>query len=240
MIPGTSQTNELQIFSQNLNGLTQDKEDGLQELMDKLKLDVIFLSKTFRASRENSSSEIEIISRAGFCTIEMTNANRRRGIHFRVRSNLESLICPTSCSKDSHVEILSITTRSFLIKANYALDGKETEGTDVQLSSLDRAVIAGYGNIIVIGDPNAKACALGNPPRSQNKAGLVLETWLREADYVFEVIPSPEPTYRKTGVASFLDFILIHGLHSDSIRVTQHDSLSSDHDGLEIPVPLEV
>jgi hypothetical protein len=60
--------------------------------------------------------------------------------------------------------------------------------------------------------------------------------WIR----VFEVIPSPEPTYRKSGVASFLDLILIHGLHSDSIRVTQHNSLASDHDGLEIHVTLEV
>jgi len=41
-------------------------------------------------------------------------------------------------------------------------------------------------------------------------------------------------------VASLLDLILIHGLHSDSIRVTQHNSLASDHDGLEIHVKLEV
>jgi hypothetical protein len=41
-------------------------------------------------------------------------------------------------------------------------------------------------------------------------------------------------------VVSFLDLILIHGLHSDSIRVTEHNSLASDHDGLEIHVKLEV
>ena len=98
----------------------------------------------------------------------------------------------------------------------------------------------GYGTILVIGGPNARACALGNPSRSRNKTGRVLDSWLTETDCVFEVIPSPEPTYRKSGVSSFLDLILIHGLHSDSIRVTQHNSLASDHDGLEIHVRLEL
>ena len=122
----------------------------------------------------------------------------------------------------------------------YARDGKETEGTDVLLSILDRAVSTGYGTILVIGDPNAKACALGNPSTSRNKAGRVLDSCLAETDCVFEVIRSPEFTYRKYGVASFLDLVLIHGLHSDSIRVTLHNSLSSDHYCLEIHVQLEV
>jgi len=60
MISGTSQTTELRIYAQNLNGLTQDKEDGLQEFMDKLQVDVIFLSETFRASPENPSSQTEL------------------------------------------------------------------------------------------------------------------------------------------------------------------------------------
>jgi len=71
----------------------------------------------------------------------------------------------------------------------YAPDGKETEGTDVLLSILDRAVITGYGTILVIGDPNAKACALGNASRSRNKAGRVLDSWVTETDCVFEAIP---------------------------------------------------
>jgi len=240
MISRTSQTTELRIYSQNLNGLTQDKEDGLQELSDKLQLDVIFLSETFRASPENSTSQIEFRSRAGFCTIERTNANRRRGIQFRVRSHLEPLVTPILCFKDSHVEILSITIRGLVIIGIYAPDGKETEGTDALLSILDRAVSTGYGTILVIEDPNAKACALGNPSRSRNKAGRVLDSWFTETDCVFEVIPSPEPTYRESGVASFLGLILFHGIHSDCIRVTQHNSLASDHDGLEIHVRLEL
>jgi hypothetical protein len=94
MISETSQGTELRIYSQNLNGLTQDKEDGLQEIMDKLQLDLIFFSETFRASPENPTSQIEFRMRAGFCTVEMTTANRRRGIQFRVRSHLEPLVTP--------------------------------------------------------------------------------------------------------------------------------------------------
>jgi len=197
-------------------------------------------SETFRASPENCTSRIEFRSRAGFCTIEMTNANRHRGIQFRVRSHLEPFVTPILCFKDSHVEILSITITGLLIIGVYAPHGKETEGTDVLLWILDRAISTGYGTILLIGGPNTKACALGNPSRSRNKASRVLDSFLTEIDCVFEVIPSPEPTYRKSGVASFLDLILIHGLHSDSIRVTQHNSLASDHDGLEIHVKLEV
>jgi len=113
--------------------------------------------------------------------------------------------------KDCHVEILSITIRGILLIGVYARDGKETEGTDVLLSILETAVTNGYGTILVIGDPNAKACALGHPSRSRNKAGRVLDSWLTETDCVFEVIPSPKPTYRKPAVASFLDLILILG-----------------------------
>jgi hypothetical protein len=69
---------------------------------------------------------------------------------------LEPLLTPISCSKDSHVEILSITFRGLLIIVVYASDGKETEGTDVLLSILDRAVITGSGTILVIGDPKAQ------------------------------------------------------------------------------------
>jgi len=87
----------------------------------------------------------------------MTNANRRRGLQFRVRSHLEALVTPIFFFKDSHVEILSITIRGLLIIGVYAPDGKETEGTDVLLSILDRAVSTGYGTILVIAHPNTKS-----------------------------------------------------------------------------------
>jgi len=38
----------------------------------------------------------------------------------------------------------------------------------------------------------------------------------------------------------FLDLVLIHGLDSNSIRVSRHNSVYSDHDGLKMHVQLEV
>jgi hypothetical protein len=102
----------------------------------------------------------------------MTNANRRRDIQFRLRSHLEPLLTPTLCFKDSHVEILSITFRGLLILRVYASDGKETEGTDVLLSLLDRSVMNGYGTITVIEDPNTRACGFGNPSRIETRAAV--------------------------------------------------------------------
>jgi hypothetical protein len=78
----------------------------------------------------------------------------------------------------------------------YAPDGKETEGSDVLLSMMDRAVITGYQALTVIGNPSAKASDSGNPPRSRNQADRVLDKWVKEADCVFEVIPSLEPRTR--------------------------------------------
>jgi len=120
------------------------------------------------------------------------------GVVFSSGSAVISSTCyvPLCASMDSHVEILSSSIRGLLIIGVYAPDGKETEGTDVLLSILDRAVITGYGTIIVIADPNAKACGLGNPSRSRNKAGRFFDTWLTETDSVFEVVPSPELTYK--------------------------------------------
>jgi hypothetical protein len=80
MIPGRSQTTEWRICSQTLNTVTQDKEDGFQELMEKLQLDLIFLSESFRASLENSRSQLVFLSQTDFCTIEMTNSIWHRDI----------------------------------------------------------------------------------------------------------------------------------------------------------------
>jgi hypothetical protein len=157
MFPGISRVSELRIYSQNLNGLTRGKEDGLLELMDKLQLDLLFLSET-------SPNKIQKSPRS-----QLQSKN--------VQTNLRSMS-----------------------------------------SILDRAAITVYGNIIVIGDQNVKVFVLGNPPRSGNKARRVLDTSVTTADCVFEGISSSEPTYKKAGMASFLDLKSIHGLHSDSIR----------------------
>jgi hypothetical protein len=68
--------------SQHLNGLSQDNEDTLQELMDKPQLDVIFLSETFPASLKTLAlrSNFDFLRRAGFYTIQITHINRRRAI----------------------------------------------------------------------------------------------------------------------------------------------------------------
>jgi len=107
----------------------------------------------------------------------MTNANRRRGVQVRVRSHLELLLIPTLWLKNTHLKMLSITIRGLVIEVDDP-DGKETEGTDVFLYLLDKAVINGYQSSVSIGDPFAKACAFCNPPRSGNRAGHVLDTWL--------------------------------------------------------------
>jgi hypothetical protein len=77
-----------------MNGLTEDKEDGHQNFMDKLQVDVMFLSETFRDSPHNSSSQNEFGIRAYFYIIKMTYANRRRCIELRVRSHLQPLLTP--------------------------------------------------------------------------------------------------------------------------------------------------
>ena len=77
------------------------------------------------------------------------------------------LIKATLCFKDSHVEIFSIRILGLLIIGVFAPDGNETEVSDILLSILVTAVTTGYGTIVVIGEPNAKACALGNPSISQ-------------------------------------------------------------------------
>jgi len=47
IMPGAIQTTKMRIYSQNLNGITQDKEDCLQKLMDKLLLDELSCVKPF-------------------------------------------------------------------------------------------------------------------------------------------------------------------------------------------------
>jgi hypothetical protein len=124
----------------------------------------------------------------------MTKRTQHLGVEFRVRSYLKPLLTRTLCFKRSHVKILSITIFGLLIIGVYPPDGKDTKIANVLPSILDKAVMTGYQSIIAIRDPNAKTCALGDPPRIRNKAGRVLDYCLKEADCVFKVIPSPQPT----------------------------------------------
>jgi len=61
----------LTILSQNVQGLTQDSEDILLELMDRLHLDLVFLQGTWKEPPQGSSeSKAQFISRAGYSIIE--------------------------------------------------------------------------------------------------------------------------------------------------------------------------
>jgi hypothetical protein len=64
----------LTILSQNVQGLTQDKEDILLELMDRLHLNLVFLQETWKEPPQVSSeSKAQFISRAGYSIIEYAN-----------------------------------------------------------------------------------------------------------------------------------------------------------------------
>jgi len=63
----------LTILSQNVQGLTQAKEDILLDLMDRLHLDLLFLQETWKEPPQGSSeSKAQFISRAGYSIIEYT------------------------------------------------------------------------------------------------------------------------------------------------------------------------
>jgi len=94
----------LTILSQNVQGLTQDKEDILLELMDRLHWDLVFLQETRKEPPHGSSeSGAQFISRAGYSIIEYTNSNQRRGIQFRVTPRLEPFLHQEHCHKLSFV-----------------------------------------------------------------------------------------------------------------------------------------
>ena len=90
------------ILSQNVQGLTQDKEDVLMELMDRLHLDLVFLQET--PPQGSSESKAQFISRAEYSIIEYTNSNQRRGIQFRVAARLEPFLHQEHCHKLPLVE----------------------------------------------------------------------------------------------------------------------------------------
>jgi len=92
----------LRTFFQNVRGLTSDKDDALQRLMDAHALDILFLTETHRAPTKKDE-KISFISRAGHVIIEMTNPNLRRGIQFRIASHLEPLLVDCLCWKSQHL-----------------------------------------------------------------------------------------------------------------------------------------
>jgi hypothetical protein len=99
----------LTILSQILQGLTQDKEDILLELMDRLHLDLVFLQETWKEPPQGSSeSRAQFISRTGYLIIDYTNSNQRRGVQFRVAARLEPFLHQEHFHKLPLSQILTI------------------------------------------------------------------------------------------------------------------------------------
>jgi hypothetical protein len=67
-----------------------------------------------------------------------------------------------SVLQNNHVEILSIQFEVFLSYACMLLIAKKIEESDLLIFVLDKALITGYQNVIVIDDSNAKFSALGD------------------------------------------------------------------------------
>jgi hypothetical protein len=61
-----SLTSGLKVLSQNVQGLTTEKEDLLLELMDQLHLDLLFIQENFPQLYQGSGTQfVQFLSRAG-------------------------------------------------------------------------------------------------------------------------------------------------------------------------------
>jgi len=99
----------LPFLSQNMQGLTQDKEDVLLKLMDRLQLDLVSLQETWQEPQKGfSKSENQFIFHARYSIIQYTKSNQRRGILFRVVDRLEPLLLKEHSQKSPSVDILTI------------------------------------------------------------------------------------------------------------------------------------
>ena len=128
----------LTILSQNVQGLTQDSEDILLELMDRLHLDLVFLQETWKEPPQGSSeSKAQFISRAGYSIIEYTNSNQRRGIQFRVAARLEPFLHQEHCHKLPFLEILTIQVCDMVFVGTYIPDGRTLEGIQQWITTME-------------------------------------------------------------------------------------------------------
>ena len=114
---------------------TEDKEDGVHELRDKLQLDVLFLSETFRASPDtlklhSSSNEDYAQSRWPMWMGDMGPFQSQEP--FRASGNSRALLQGQS------------RRRNLL---DYNSSWKQSDGTDVLVSIVDRALNTGYQTI---------------------------------------------------------------------------------------------
>jgi hypothetical protein len=83
----------LHILSQNVQGLGPEKEIIVLELMNQLRLDAVFIQATFQEPPKRfTDQEIQFRSRAGYVVVEYTNINKRRGVQFRIASQVQSFV----------------------------------------------------------------------------------------------------------------------------------------------------
>jgi len=165
----------LTILSQNAQGLTQDKEDILLELMDRLHLDLVFREETWKQPPQGSSeSKAQFISRAGCSIIEYTNSNQRRGIQFRVAARLEPFLHHERCHKLPFVEILTIQVYDMVFEGTYTPDGRTLVGIQQWITTMD-TLEASFPNkaVVALGDLNCRVRTLGHS--RLNESGPILD-----------------------------------------------------------------
>jgi exonuclease III len=204
-----SLTSRFNILSQNVQGLTPEKEDILLELMDQLQLDLVFIQETFRQPSQSSDTRsVQFMSRAGYPILEYVNPNQRRGIQFRVASYLEPAILQSFCQKSEILEILAIQFQKTIFLGTYIADGRSPEGIKQRVEIMD-SLEAKFPNsaIIFLADLNCRATALGN--LQTNESIPFLEAWIRQSDS-WDFHKFQEPTLPSS--EGFLDIVFYKDL----------------------------
>lgn len=218
----------LKILSQNVQGLSPDKENILLELMDQLQLDVVFIQETFREPpRDSSEEEIQFLSRAGYAVIEYTNANKRRGIQFRIASHLEPFVLEPFCLKSETIEVLTIQIHETLLIGSYIPDGRNPDGIQRWTEVIDSLEAKfPHSRIVALGDLNCRAQALGN--QRQNESSPLLDAWIESSDS-FEIHQFDSPT--RPACDGYLDIVFYKDLEQRP-QVSFEESIPSDHRGI--------
>jgi exonuclease III len=221
---------ELRVYSHNIEGLTPDKEDDLRSLADQRDLDIIFLQETFNGipDSKTDASKPLMYSKAGFSFLEYVNANKRRGIQFRVRRHLEPLLLDTYCRHTFEAEILTIIVNDIIFIGAYLPDGKKKTGLEVLLQVVhDLEARYPDHSLVLVGDLNSRARLLGNTVT--NPAGDLLDAWMEDEHNPWACFEPPNPTFSRLGRSSFLDVVLVTGPIAMTGKCEQLQGISSSH-----------
>jgi hypothetical protein len=196
--------------------------------MDQLHVDIVFLSETFLGiEKKEDDSIIHTSTKGGYALFEYRNYNSRRGIQFRVSKDLEGIIMKDFCRKSSVLEVISLRVGEVIIMGAYVPDGYNSEGVEALLELIE-ALEAEGEDVLLLGDWNTKAVALGNV--STNPAGTILDEWLTAQDYTLFI--APEPTFQSRSIRSYIDVAMWKGPRLEETTGTILHSVRSDHKGL--------